>query len=246
MKPIKYPYTAFINFLLLTLTVSSCRGQVINAGVSGNNTQDLLNRLEADVLDHNPDLVILMAGTNDMLNPNKMLSYETYETNLLKLVETIKNNNIALLLLSPPPTDSTYLVQRHGPILFPKGPNAKLNKTKQIISNTAQTHQISYFDLNQSFKDINLPNHNSDLFIKNQRNSGKKDGVHPTPLGYRFMAETIFQYLKSEYLLQKKQKIICFGDSITYGGGAKNASKVLTGNYPFLLSQLIASHFETN
>src|SRR5882757_8309127 len=41
---------------------------VFNAGVSGNNTNNLLARLQTDCLSHNPTLTILMAGTNDMNN----------------------------------------------------------------------------------------------------------------------------------------------------------------------------------
>jgi len=48
------------------------KGQVINSGIKGNTTTDILGRLKKDVLDKKPDLVILMVGTNDMLNSKKM------------------------------------------------------------------------------------------------------------------------------------------------------------------------------
>ncbi|HEX2949579.1 MAG TPA: GDSL-type esterase/lipase family protein, partial [Armatimonadota bacterium] len=41
--------------------------EVLNAGVGGNNTRMLLERLDADVLAQHPDLVVLMVGTNDAL-----------------------------------------------------------------------------------------------------------------------------------------------------------------------------------
>lgn len=41
--------------------------RVINAGKSGETSQDMLARLEADVLAHDPDLVIWQAGGNEVL-----------------------------------------------------------------------------------------------------------------------------------------------------------------------------------
>ena len=58
--------------------------------------------------------------------------------------------------------------------------------------------------------------------------------MHPTPLGYRFIAESVYQFLKEKGLLKPGWKIICFGDSITRGGGSKNKN-----NYPSYLSQLV-------
>ena len=40
---------------------------IINAGISGDTTEDVLARLEADVLSQNPSVVILLVGGNDIL-----------------------------------------------------------------------------------------------------------------------------------------------------------------------------------
>ncbi|RKY23182.1 MAG: hypothetical protein DRP79_09625, partial [Planctomycetota bacterium] len=44
---------------------SDLEWKVINAGVGGNTTDDALKRIDADVLDHNPDYVTIMFGVND-------------------------------------------------------------------------------------------------------------------------------------------------------------------------------------
>jgi len=41
--------------------------EVINAGVSGNTTADALNRLDQDVLAHNPRIVLITLGGNDLM-----------------------------------------------------------------------------------------------------------------------------------------------------------------------------------
>ena len=80
---------------------------------------------------------------------------------------------------------------------------------------------------------MGIPKHNEDLFFKNQKNSGDRDGVHLTALGYHFIGESVFSFLKENQLLSDKKKIICFGDSITKGGTEEE------GSYPIILSQII-------
>ncbi|XMO85355.1 GDSL-type esterase/lipase family protein [Algibacter sp. AS12] len=215
-----------------TITNSEKNNKVINAGIGGNNTNDLLKRVDKDVLEHNPDLVIMMVGTNDMLNTRKLIDYKTYTSNLETLIKKIKSNVSKLVVMSPIPADSLYLYTRHKKILFSESPNKKIDAVGSIVKTLAAENNVRFYDLNAEFKALNLPVHNKDLLIRNEMNSGKKDGVHPTALGYRFMAEHVYRFLMENALLNPNQKIICFGDSITRGGGQG-------ANYPAYLNTLI-------
>ena len=210
-------------FLLLLLWVTIVSAQVINAGVGGNNSINLLERLDVDVLQQAPNLVILLVGTNDMLNSKKMISYRDYEENLKKIIQKIKQRGAEIIIMTPPPVDSVYLFNRHDRKAYKEVPNVKLDSTRLIIKNLAEINSLGYIDLFQIFSDMSLPIHNKDLFFRNERNSNVKDGVHPTSLGYRFIAETVFDYLKNNQFLNKDQKIICFGDSITNGAGTNHS-----------------------
>ncbi|MCL5128532.1 MULTISPECIES: GDSL-type esterase/lipase family protein [unclassified Algibacter] len=208
---------------------------VINAGVGGNATTNILKRLEKDVLNEKPDLVILMVGTNDMLNSKKMISYKTYRKNMKVLVDKIKKSGSDVLLMSSPPADSVYLFERHNKEIFKESPNEKLNKIRGIVSKIALDKQVYFLDVYQAFVNLNVPKHNKDLFFRNAMNSGARDGVHPTVLGYHFIAELVFQYLKKNSLLEAYNKIICLGDSITNGSGVKDKVQA----YPGVLQSLI-------
>lgn len=229
MKPLK------LVFILILLSFTISHGQVINAGVGGNNSKNLLARLEKDVLDKKPGLVILMVGTNDMLNSKKMISYEQYQENIEQLVIEIKKTNSEILLMSSPTVDSIYLYERHDKTLFTESPNEKLNNTRKIVSKIAADNELYFLDVYQAFSDLNLPKHNEDLFIRNSMNSGARDGVHLTALGYHFMGELVFHFLKDNKLLDVNKKIICFGDSITNGSGVKKKKLA----YPGVLQSLI-------
>ena len=55
-------------WVLLTGFVNAEDTTVINAGVGGNTTRNLLKRVKKDVLAKKPDVVVMMVGTNDALN----------------------------------------------------------------------------------------------------------------------------------------------------------------------------------
>jgi lysophospholipase L1-like esterase len=139
-----------------------------------------------------------------------------------------------LLIMSSPPGDSSYLFIRQDRSPFKQAPNAKIDSIGKIANKVASKYKTYFFKLNGTFKSMNLAQRNQDLFIKNPRNSGKSDGVHPTSLGYHFIAESIYLFCKENKVLKPEMTIVCFGDSITFGGGDKNAH-----NYPHYLSQFV-------
>ena len=63
--------------------------QVINAGVGGNTSQGGLARLEKDVLNHHPDAVVILFGTNDgrLDAPGVHVPVAKYESNLAEMIE---------------------------------------------------------------------------------------------------------------------------------------------------------------
>lgn len=59
---------------------------VSNAGSPGNTTPQMLARMDADVIAHHPDLVFLMAGTNDILPGASDADYAAFFNTLEKIV----------------------------------------------------------------------------------------------------------------------------------------------------------------
>lgn len=52
--------------------------RLINAGINGDTTYHLLRRLQADVVAHDPDIVVVQVGLNDMGTANPTLSQRFY------------------------------------------------------------------------------------------------------------------------------------------------------------------------
>jgi lysophospholipase L1-like esterase len=70
--------------------------EFINAGISGNTTADGLARLEKDVLEKKPNLVLVLLGGNDALR--QMPTEQTF-SNLENIITQIKNSGAKVLLL---------------------------------------------------------------------------------------------------------------------------------------------------
>lgn len=72
---------------------------IINAGIPGNTSAQILARLQADVLSHAPDIVAMMFTVNDVGN-NQQLS--THETNYRALIEQCQAFGAKVVLITPP------------------------------------------------------------------------------------------------------------------------------------------------
>lgn len=72
--------------------------RIVNAGVNGDTTADVLKRLP-DVLSQNPKLVLLSIGGNDVL---KRVPKNTTENNLMTIIRKIQQQNIDVVLIAEP------------------------------------------------------------------------------------------------------------------------------------------------
>ncbi len=69
---------------------------IVNEGESGDRTNDALNRLDADVLSRNPDIVIVFLGGNDIL---QLVSIDDTIENLELIIARIKATNADVVLV---------------------------------------------------------------------------------------------------------------------------------------------------
>ncbi|WP_205500064.1 SGNH/GDSL hydrolase family protein [Rufibacter psychrotolerans] len=229
----------FFWFLWLCPLLTVGQRVVLNKGIGGNNTHDLLRRLQKDVLAEKPDLVILMVGTNDMLNSQKLVPYAQFQENYQAILGQLKAQNIRVMVMAPPPVDTGYVLSRHDRRAFTEDLNAKLDSAGGIVRALAAEHRLPFLDLNERFKAWGSPSREAHSLIINQANMGKEDGIHPTKEGYARIGQEVYRYLKKKRLLKKNQKIVCFGDSMTYGSYMDGAGTAHGDTYPAVLQRLL-------
>ena len=223
----KFLFIICIVFLIISVKAEI---QVHNAGTGGWSTQDALNSFYNSVADYNPDTVILWFGTNDSVNPGKMISVEQFDKNYRQLIQSVKKSGVKkIAILTVGPIIESYLRGR-----FPAHPdkenlNTKIQKYNDVIRNLAKDENLTLIDAYKLIMQNGGTDETENSFIRNVKNKGGKDGVHLTAKGYQFIADKIVE------IFIPGKKVVCYGDSLTFGANLPGAGTVTGENYPSYL-----------
>lgn len=157
----------------------------INRGISGQTTPQMLLRFRQDVIDLQPKIVVILAGTNDIAGNTGPMTLEQIRDNMLSMVELAKANNISPVVCSVLPAyDYPW---RPG-----KQPNIKIPKLNAMLQEMAGEQEVMYLDYFSAMAD--------------NRNGLPKalttDEVHLTKAGYaemeKLVEKAIAQVIKNE------------------------------------------------
>ncbi|MBP2622702.1 GDSL-type esterase/lipase family protein [Streptococcus oricebi] len=159
--------------------------QVINTAVPGNNTRDLLARLEADILSQSAtDYLFLLIGANDLAT-HKQVPLMEFKENLLELILQFREKfpHTSLCLISPPPVDESKQEYRKNSII------EEYVKTMQAVALDTDCAFLNLYQLFLNHTEENLVTLMTGL---------KNDGLHFGLRGYQILADAIYQQIQSE------------------------------------------------
>ncbi len=213
--------------------------RVVNKGAGGDSSFDLIRRLRNDVINEDPDMVFLSVGMNDMLNLDKFVDYDTFKKNYQRIIQTLADANIEVVLLNLVPVDTMAIKSWYKEGLFNEKAEVKVKTANDIIKDLANSNGLPLIDIYEAFVAANSSNELRGALIMNQANSGIDDGVHPTKEGYNIIARKIFNFLLQNKKLKAGSKYVCFGDNVTYGAHVIGAGTNSGETYPGLLRKMI-------
>jgi len=144
---------------------------VINRGISGQTTAQMIGRFRADVIDLGPRVVHIIAGTNDVAGNTGPTSIDRIVGNIASMVELARAHGIAVVLGSELPC-AGYVMQ---PAIQPAATLAEINRRLRALAEKEHLTFVDYF----------TPLADADAAF-NPRLSD--DGLHPTAAGYAVMA----------------------------------------------------------
>ncbi len=131
---------------------------VINAGISGETTEEGLARLSSVLDEHNPQLVILLEGGNDIL---RNYDLNKTEQNLARMIEEIQSRSIQLVFLGVPEknifSDSAPLYKELASeynLVFDGEVISKLIKKKRYKSDPIHFNALGYQKLAENIRDL--------------------------------------------------------------------------------------------
>lgn len=167
--------------------------EVVNAGVSGNTSNDELARFDRDVLQKKPDLLTVSVGVNDVWHGFNAqhpqgggpggVTLDVYRANVEKIVGQAQAQGIVVVLLSPTVIGEDLNDPR----------NAMAADYTQALREIARGRKCLFVDLRLPFEtylDLSRTTGHTDNLLTG-------DGVHMNDWGNRVMAATILSALLS-------------------------------------------------
>lgn len=147
----------------------------INRGIGGQTTSQMLVRFRQDVIDLQPAVVVILAGTNDIAGNTGPIAISEIEANYATLAEMARAHHIRVVFSSVMPVHD-YTPQSQ--ILFAQRSPAKILELNGWLKNYCATNGLIYLDYFSALVD------DQGLLKKDLA----VDGLHPTEAGYRIMA----------------------------------------------------------
>ena len=169
------------------LEKKSERYEFTGAGVSGNKVYDLFLRLEKDVLDKSPDLVVIYIGVNDVWHKASSgtgTDADKFEKFYQAIIDKLISRSIKMILCTP-----AAIGERTD---FSNQQDGDLNHYANIIRKLASKNQLALVDLRKTFLDYNLK------YNKENKDRGilTGDRVHLNATGNQLVADEIWRAIK--------------------------------------------------
>ena len=154
---------------------------VVNSGISGNQTKDILNNMKDRVYQYNPSKVFLLIGTNDI---QQKVDEDEIVDNIIEILKEIHENRpyAELYLEAIYPVDE----DRDG---AQDRTNEEIMDINKELKKYCNSHDVTYID---TFDLLKVPD-SDDVKLKEEYS---KDGLHLSDSGYKVLTKELMKYLK--------------------------------------------------
>ena len=92
--------SGYINLVMSALEANGIKAVKIPAGISGHKSNQMLARLERDVLKKKPQIMTLSCGVNDVWHGRRGVSLEDYRKNITEIVDKAQAAGIKVYILT--------------------------------------------------------------------------------------------------------------------------------------------------
>lgn len=154
---------------------------VVNSGVSGNTTEDILRDMRNRVYQYNPTKVYVLIGTNDI--SDERLSEDEIANNIIKICDLIRQNRPSTEIY----IESIYPVNRNTENdlvdirMVSSRKNSEIEKINQKVKEQAEEKNYHYLDIYSKLIDEE----------NNLKLEYTVDGLHISDKGYEVITQEI-------------------------------------------------------
>ncbi len=162
--------------------------ELIGAGVSGNKVYDLYLRIEDDVLNKNPNVVIIYIGVNDVWHKRTSgtgTDADKFEKFYSAILKRFAEKNTKTIICTP-----AVIGEKTD---FTNELDGDLNKYSNLIRSIATKNNLPLVDLRKAFLEYNLKNN------PDNKESGilTTDKVHLNAKGNQLVADEMWKAIKA-------------------------------------------------
>ena len=153
---------------------------IVNRGVGGNKTADLLARVEEDVVAEKPDVVFLQVGVNDVwcrFSHGEVVTPAAFRANYTAIVEKIAATGAKIYCILP------FVLNMGDKQRF----RPYLDAFNAVIREIAAENNLPVIPLDEIFTGVTQDIDPAQFTT---------DGVHPTHRGCRYIADLVIKELK--------------------------------------------------
>lgn len=154
---------------------------IANTGISGNTSQNLLDRIKPDLLDLAPDYAVICIGFNDVwrqFDTPALVTHhilpEQFEKNICAIIEAVKDNVRKLIFLTP------YYMEP----LKEDAMRARMDEYGTIVKKCCEKYDVQCIDLQKEFDEYLKYRHSSFIMW---------DRVHPGHVGSMIIARAFLR-----------------------------------------------------
>ncbi len=168
----------YVTLTIRGLEAVGVKATLIPAGISGHKSNDMLARLEKDVLSKKPDWMTLSCGVNDVWHGENGVPLDKYKVNITQIVDKCQAGGIKVMILT-----STMIGEDQ-----PNANNQKLATYNEFLRTLAKEKKCLLADLNADMQAAITkagPDKKGNLLTG--------DGVHMNPAGNRMMATGVLK-----------------------------------------------------
>lgn len=169
--------SGYVQLVISGLAANGVKALAIPAGISGHKSDQMLERLDRDVINKKPDWMTLSCGVNDVWHGEKGIPLDQYKVNITKIVDKAQAANIKVVILT-----ATMIGEDQ-----PNANNQKLIAYNDFLKSLAAERKLPLADLNAAMQAevAAAPPHPGTYLTV--------DGVHMNPLGNMMMATGVLK-----------------------------------------------------
>jgi len=147
----------------------------LNRGIGGQTTPQMLVRFRQDVIDLQPKVVVILAGTNDIAGNTGPMRNEDIEANYASIAELARTHGIHIVYASVLPVHN---YTERSKDFFAQRPTSRILELNTWLKDYCAKNKIVYLDYFSALVD------DKGLLKKELA----EDGLHPNDAGYKIMA----------------------------------------------------------